>query len=84
MLRLQTEPVDKTIPASQMNDGDIGVITSWNALDYIGRIVQRYRDLLITVGSPSGNGWERYFRSNDTKPRCRVRLLEKGETLVVE
>ena len=84
MLKLQVELVDGTIPVSEMKDGDIGVIIYWSTSRYIGRIVQRYCDCLLTVGAESGCGWGEYFKSPYVNSGCRVRILEKSETLVVE
>lgn len=82
MLKLKTdEPND--ICVKDMKDGDIAVITNWSCGDYIGLVVQRYKDFLITVGSRSGNGWNEYFKHGSGSKNCCVRLLEPGEELIV-
>jgi len=85
MLKLKKDkPSD--ICVADMKDGDIAVITKWSCGGYIGYIIQRYKDFLITVGSRSGKGWGEYFKPGDTFKRsedCRVRLLEPGEELIV-
>lgn len=85
-VRLVENPVNKLIPVQSMKDGDIAVITCWDSSVYIGRVVQRYYNNLICVGSNSRNGWSDIFSSPVEKPsnQCRVRLLEKGETLIIE
>ena len=82
MLRLTSDKVN-SVCISEMKDGDIAVITSWSIEGYIGRVVQRYHNFLLTVGANSGSGWNEYFRDANTIPRNQVRILEKGETLVV-
>ena len=81
MLRLASNKTNK-VCVSEMKDGDIAVITNWKCKSYIGRVVQRYRDFLICVGTDSGHGWGEFF-PNTSSPG-HVRILEKGETLVVE
>ena len=68
-----------------MRDGDVAVITFWSASpeQYIGKIVQRYGNTLITLGNDSGCSWTGIFSGTDVF-QCRVRILEKGETLIVE
>ena len=62
-----------------MKDGDIGVIVAWPVSVYVGQIVQRYQDQLISVGIRSAIRWNTFKVPNS----CRVRLLKKGETLIV-
>lgn len=81
MLKLVNPEKPKDIQVGDMQDGDIAVITQWNAGQYIGRVVQRYGDYLISVGALMGHGWGKMFPAD--WPECRVRVLEKGETLVV-
>lgn len=75
--------VQNSIPASQMKDGQVGVITQWGTTPhYIGRIVQRYVNGLITIGRQSGES----FSSNvllHVNQDHRVRLLEPGEKLEI-
>ena len=86
MLKLKPEIIDETICVSDMKDGDVAIITNWIACRdlYVGRIVQRYQNFLLTVGASSINGWGEYFSSTHDKSGCKVRLLKKGDTLVVE
>lgn len=68
---------------SDMEDGEIAIITAWpsTSINYNGRVVQRYKDKLITLGAQSGESWS----SMDTLgPLCRVRTLEPGEKLVIK
>lgn len=70
---------DESIPAYAMNCGQVGVITSWITGSYVGRVVQRWRGDLITLGMSRGNGW----KIDNLDHTCRVRLLVDGEKLVV-
>lgn len=81
-IRLVEKPVDRSIPVIEMKDGDIGVITKWTYTSAVGTVVQRYMDILISIGKHSRNSWSSIFpNGNDS---CRVRLLEKGEILIIE
>lgn len=82
-VRLVEKPVDKSVPLAEMKDGDMGIITNWTYDSAVGTIVQRYKDALISVGKVSGNSWSGIFPDNDSLP-CRIRILEKGETLIIE
>jgi hypothetical protein len=79
-MKLQNE-VKLGIPVREMSDGQIGIIVSWSGFgNYVGRIVQRYGDTLISLQKPSGNSWSQITLEDD----CRVRILQKGETLIIE
>lgn len=82
MLRLAKKE-NSSIPVKEMKDGDIAVITNWGVNNYVGRIVQRYKNYLLTLGAGSGFGWGEYFINNKNSHSNRVRLLEVGEVLVV-
>lgn len=83
MLKLTTNK-PRGICAKDMKDGDVGVITAWTYGLYIGRVVQRYKDCLICLGTKSGNGWGEYFKSSHRNEEDRVRLLVPGDELIVE
>lgn len=86
MLKLiNNKPTD--IAVTEMKDGDLAVITVWNGSTkavYVGLIVHRYKDILIPIGKRSGASWSMLFDNVEKHEDCRVRLLEKGEILVVE
>jgi hypothetical protein len=71
------------ICVQDMEDGEIGVIVGWTATHYIGSIVQRYGDSLITVAKSSGESWPEAFRYGKRWEDCRVRLLQPGDTLEI-
>ena len=81
-VRLVEILIDKSIPVSEMKDGEIGTITKWTYKNAVGTIVQRYNDILVTVGRPSGCSWPSIFPNGDIN--CRIRILEKGDTLIIE
>lgn len=84
MLKLVENEKLKGIWIGDMNDGDVAVITEWSCVSiYLGRIVQRHGNKLITIGMPHNNSWIDAFKNNSLSVNCRVRLLEKGETLIV-
>ena len=84
MLRLVGEK-SQSVCVSEMKDGDIAIITMWTTGFYIGRIVQRYGDYLLVIGAEAGLGWGKYFKiSISYRDVCQVRILKKGETLIVE
>lgn len=79
MIELVKKEEVKGIWASNMKGGDVGVIVGHSNAEYLGRIVQRYNRSLITVGTPCFTWSSIFSLCND----FRVRLLEKGETLIV-
>ena len=88
--KLFTNETPGVISATDMEDGDIGVIVNWSGgvnKSSIGSIVQRYKDVLVQVGRQSTQAWEntiagvapnKYYKSN-----CMVRILKPGELIEV-
>jgi len=85
MIKLAEKDRPKGIWVGDMKDGDIGVIVAWMYNMYIGHVVQRYQNSLIAIGMTSDSAWHRMWLSDECalSSGCRVRLLEKGEMLVV-
>ena len=81
-VRLKTN--DDGIPVGNMRDGQIGVITQWPIGDYVGRIVMRSCNDLITIGKPGRQNWTSYFSNPHDNHNTRVRILTNGETLIIE
>ena len=79
-VELLKEETVKGIPACEMKDGEIGVVVAWKPDEYIGRIVQRHEDELISIGKAYRYRWNAIDRLPSA---CRVRVLEKGEKLVI-
>ena len=84
MLKLQEGYSKDTICVDDMQDGDVGIIKAWASSGYVGRIVQRHANDLVTLGIRSGEGWRGMFNAGKSRNEaCRVRLLKEGETLIV-
>lgn len=82
-LRLENSP-QFDIAAQDMKDGEIGVITRWPLLEREGNIVMRYLNDLIQIGCPYGKSWPNNFTYVMDRNEFRVRLLAKGEKIVIE
>ena len=76
---LKEEPINDVL-VNDMEDGEIGVIVAWEPNEYIGRIVQRHEDELISIGKAYRYRWNAIDRLPSA---CRVRVLKKGEKLVI-
>lgn len=63
----------------EMNDGDIGIITTSPHFEYTGRIVQRYGDDIVMLGE-SWAGWTKGATEIST---IQVRILQPGEILEI-
>jgi len=71
--------VGSDICVLDMNDGDVAVITNWSYDGHIGEVVQRYKDVLISIGQRSGLCWPNIFEgSESTRKSCKVRILKEG------
>ena len=66
-----------------MKDGDVAIIREWgDCLKYRGRIVQRYKDDLVSLGRGEGASWPGLF----ARPRdlvVLVEILKPGSTLEI-
>jgi len=78
-MKLQNQ-IQLDIPVSEMQDGQIGVITSWLHENYVGRIIQRHNDRLVTLQRK----YLESFSAITDSEKCRVRILQKGEVLIIE
>jgi len=76
------------IPAADLKDGQIAVITSWSNnfqvvwKTYIGCVVQRYKQSLVVIGENSRKGWANFFDCSSVG--CYVQILENGTALIIE
>jgi hypothetical protein len=85
MLKLKEDKPIDIICAKDMGDGQIGVIIKWSGDFYLGYIIQRYGNYLITLGAKKGQGFGQYFSGQTHHDEnCQVRILKKGETLIVD
>lgn len=86
-LKLIQAPVDKTIPAVLMKDGQLAVIKKWGSRElndpYIGRIVQKRGSDLIMINE--NDGWCGFFSTQRCTPNkdYRVELLKKGDRIEI-
>lgn len=73
------------IPVTDMRDGQIAIIVAHQTNpNYIGRVVQHYGDTLITIGGKKEYSWSNPFANKSVGEIMRVRLLEKGEHIIIE
>ena len=78
-MKLQNEIKDT--PVRDMKDGEIGVVTQWNGNNSLnGRIMQRYENILMLLQKESSES----YSSIPEHDYFRVRILQKGEILIIE
>jgi hypothetical protein len=79
-LKIYEDSYEDDILLNEMRDGQIGIITNWdqNPKYYIKRIVQRYKDDLITLGENSSNSFEGIFNNTSLNNNYRVKILPPG------
>ena len=70
-LRLVKDTEDNSILARELRDKQVAKIVKWSANMYIGELVIRYGDRLMSF---AGSGWEIASLGND----CRVRVIPNG------
>ena len=75
--------VPNVISMSNMRDGDIAVIVSWSDNSHKGEIVQRYKNNLIRLGRPAGQGWGDVFERPFTQNPL-VAILPVGTQLEID
>lgn len=85
-VRLGHEKVT-SMPVQAMHDGEIAIVESWDSRpERVGVIHQRFGDYLLEVGGRSslsiGDVWG-FTALFDPVKGCRVRVLERGETIVI-
>jgi len=74
---------DGTIVASEMRDGEMGVVQVWPGNPrLIGNVVQRYRDALILLGTRSGDCFG--TSCGGTGCSARIRLLSPGDMIRID
>ena len=78
MIKLIEKEKPKGVWVGDMKNGDVAIIVNCVINCYVGRIVQRHGNALITIGASLTWSFTHYLPEN-----FRVRLLEKGETLIV-
>lgn len=74
---------DDTIHVSELKDGQVAVITSWNdGEDYKGLIIQRYSDAFISIGNRTGLSWSTRI-TKEKFPECKVKVLPPGTEIIL-
>jgi hypothetical protein len=72
------------IHVSLMEDGDIAIITQWGtSSEHVGTVVQKHKSDLIALGKTQGYSWSNLF-TEIVEAECRVRILPKGTTFILE
>ena len=79
MVRLKQDPELNAIEMNQLEDGQIAIIVEDVHSGYKNRIVQRFGDMVISLGMEYGRHWTEI--GNNT---LKVRVLTAGETLIIE
>ena len=69
------------IPVKSMKDGQLAEIINCRECNYKGRIVMRYKDILISVGENSEESWPNILTCLTTT--MTVRILQSGEQLTI-
>ncbi len=83
MIKLQNKQKD-TICVSELKDGQIAEIVLWANVIHIGKIVQRYGDSLVVIGSTRGDSWPSCFGGEwHENNSYRLRPLKVGESLEI-
>lgn len=76
------ESPEVSVPVYDMKDGDIAIIVRWGGMnEYCGRVIQRFDDILITLGAPSGQHFSNIC--DESKPNYRVRILLPGTKFII-
>ena len=76
--------VNDRIPVQQKLDGQVAVICKWGTdSEPIGRVVQRYRSVLVVLGEPSGWCYGAVLGNSLPQPDCLVRVLPPGTKIEV-
>lgn len=71
---------------SDLKDGEVAIIRSWGVTDaYIGRLVQRHGNILLTIGKKEGNGWgEPWDKDNNFAFEDKDYIVETVSKITVE
>jgi len=72
--------VEHTISVLDMKDGQVAEIVEWPAKQNIGRIIQRYKDVWITLGKPSRQA---FILGEGVDENWLVRILPPGTLLEI-
>lgn len=70
-------------PLTSMEDGDVAEVVEWHHPECIGSIIQRYKDIIIFIGKPSGNSYPTLFESGEFLKKCKVRILSPRSLIML-
>lgn len=84
-MKIIIEKKEEDIMATNLIDGQIGVITKWGKFDeYCGEVVQRFGCNLVVIGSDEENGFPDFFiRDCSENEKYRVKILNAGTKLIL-
>jgi len=85
-MKITSEITGNIVQVTEMSDGDIAIIEKWsNQKHYVGRVVQRYDNSLISLGLPQGKSWFELFRTKFEKDddQFMVRILPAGTVMEI-
>lgn len=79
MVKLNKKKKEKNVVLMRdLKDGQIAEVIDKNYPQYIGRIVQRYKDYGVPIGNRAGAGW-----TGVEIVTLEVRILKEGERLMI-
>lgn len=64
-------------------DKDVAEVVEWHHPECIGSIIQRYKDIIIFIGKPSGNSYPTLFESGEFLKKCKVRILSPRSLIML-
>lgn len=81
-IKLKIEVESERFTPSEMKCGQVGIIRSWSANEYIGTVVQKHGSCLIALGKEEGFSW---CDVNILDGRTfLIELLKSGDTITIE
>lgn len=80
-MKIVSKIAPQTVTPAEMKDGEIGIIRNWSVSGYIGRIVQKYKNDLITLGMRAEHS---FLGTGDIAgKKCQVEILSPGTQLEI-
>lgn len=82
MVKVNRKQQERIVCIDEMKCGQIGEIVEWDGVTrYLGRIVQRYENGLVTIGENWGSSFPTSISGNCSN--FKVRLLEEGDEIII-
>lgn len=83
-MKVLFEPEVLSIHVSNLQDGELAMITDWTLPQFKGEVVQRFDNKLVRLGRGTDAGWsELPLITPERFPNCKVRVLKTGTKLVI-